>query len=333
MRTQTSELSYSKNKVVNMKVLKFGGKSLSSRENVWSVCRYIQSLPRTEKLVVVVSAMGNTTDQLLNIASQYSQKESSPRDLDVLLSTGETQCASLVSICLNSLKVKSICLQAWQIDLIAMGKCGDGVVTGINKSKILRWLECNDVVVVAGFQGVNSNGEIITLGRGGSDTTAVALGAVLNCEVEIFSDFDGVFSGDPRDLEFKKIDKLDYKDLLMLANNNAKVMSSASADIAMQAQVALKCKQTIAPNKSGTHICSVPQPIISLTSKDNLCEINVLCSQNACLLEKTAKYIVNNVKYYKFYAKSNKITILIDKNEKNATIKKIAKINKLLEVK
>lgn len=316
-----------------MKVLKFGGKSLAGRENILAVCKYIQRLPRTEKLVVVVSAMGNMTDQLLNMASQYSQKEPNPRDLDALLSTGETQCASLVSICLNSLKIKSVCLQAWQIDLVAMGKCGEGIVTGINKSKILRQLENNDVVVVAGFQGVNSDSEIITLGRGGSDTTAVALGAVLNCEVEIFSDFDGVFAGDPRDLNFKKIEKLDYKDMLMLANDNAKVMSSASADIAMQAQVSLKCKQTISPNKSGTHICSVPQPIISLTCRDNLCEINVLCSQNAFLLEKTAKYIVNNVKYYKFYAKSNKITLLINEDDKLSILKKIAKINKLLEVK
>lgn len=316
-----------------MKVLKFGGKSLASREKIISVCKYIENLPRKEKLVVVVSAMGNATDQLLNMASQYSLKTPNPRDLDVLLSTGETQCASLVSLCLNALKVKAVCLQAWQIDLIALGKSGEGIVTGINKSKILKYFDNNDVVVVAGFQGVNSGGDIITLGRGGSDTTAVALGAVLNCEVEIFSDYEGVFAGDPKDLKFKKMEKLDYADMLMLANNNAKVVSSSGADIAMQAQVSVKCKQTSAPNKSGTHICSVPQPIISLTTRDDLCEINVLCSQSVNLLAKTAKYIVNNVKYYKFYAKNNKITLLIDKDEKLSVLNKIAKINKLLEVK
>ncbi len=316
-----------------MKVLKFGGKSLSSKEKLLSACRYIEKLQKEEKLIVVVSAMGNTTDQLIAMASQYSGDKPNPRELDVLLSSGETQCASLVATCLNSLNIKAVSLQAWQIDLMAMGKPGEGVITGINKTKILQRLEIYNVVVVAGFQGVNGEGNIITLGRGGSDTTAVALGAVFNCEVEIFSDYDGVFAGDPKDLKFKKIDKIDYSDMLLLSNSGAKVLSSASADIALQAQVSVKCKQATCPNKSGTHISCVPQPIISLTTRDNLCEINVLCSRNNSLLAKTAKYIVNNVKYYKFYSKNDKITILVDKEDKLPILKKIAKINKLLEVK
>lgn len=325
--------SYCKNKVVNMKVLKFGGKSLESKEKIWTVCEYIQSLPREEKLVVVVSAMGNATNELLEKSYSYYSGKPNLRELDVLLSTGETQCASLVAMCLNSLKVKAISLQAWQIELRTMGKAGESIVTGINKSTITKKLDTYDVVVVAGFQGVNSAGDITTLGRGGSDTSAVALGSVLNCEVEIFSNYDGVFAGDPKDLNFKKLPQVDYNDMLFWSNNNAKVMSSASADIAMQAQVCVKCKQSVAPNKSGTHICNVPQPIISLTSRDDLCEINVLCTRDASLLEKTAKFIVNNVKYYKFYAKNNKITLLLDKKQKIDVLSKIAKINKLLEVK
>lgn len=315
-----------------MKVLKFGGKSLADKTKIFGICNYVKGLTLTHKLIVVVSAIGNNTDNLLNIAKEYSAGIDNLRELDVLLSTGETQSASLFSMALNSLNVRAISLQAWQIELKTMGKHGQSVVTGINKNRILSELKTHDVVVITGFQGLNNNNDITTLGRGGSDTTAVALGAVFNCEVEIFSDYDGVFTGDPKDLLFKKIKQIDYNSMQRIANNGAKVLSSTSVDIARQANVDVWCKQSSAPNKSGTHICNVPLPSIALTCKDNLCEINLLCNSETNNLQKTAKYIINNVNYYKIFIKNNKITLLLNSQLKTQTLTQIAKINNLLEV-
>ena len=315
-----------------MKVLKFGGKSLADKSKMLNICSYIKDLSATQKLVVVVSAMGNTTDELLRLSENYVSDRVCTRELDVLLSTGETQSASLLAMVLNSVKVSAISLQSWQIELKAMGKHGQSIITGINKSRILDELKTHKVVVVTGFQGLNSNNDITTLGRGGSDTTAVALGSVLNCEVEIFSDYDGIFTGDPKDLPFKKLEQVDYNFMQRLANNGAKVLSSASVDIARQAKVRLTCKQSASPNKSGTHICNVPFPAIAVTCKDNLCEINLLCNGEADNMQKTAKYIINNVNYYKIFIKNNKITLLLNEKLKNLVLTQIAKINGLLEV-
>lgn len=330
--TKTQRLSYCKTGEI-MKVLKFGGKSLENVDKLIDVCKYIKQVSKNEKVVVVVSAMGDTTDSLIEKSKEVAPQNPCLRELDVLLSTGETQCASMVSLCLNYMSVKAVSMQGWQIELYTMGKAGESVVTAINKSKIGQMLNKFDVVVVAGFQGINKQGDVTTLGRGGSDTTAVALGAVLNCEVEIFSNFDGIFVGDPKDLRYKKLKEISYQNMLMLSNGEAKVLSSSSADIAMQSSVDVVCKQSTCPNESGTHLCSLPQPIISLICKDNLCEINILCSRMENNLQKTAKYIINNVKYYKFCAKNNQLTILIDKKEKQNVLRKIAKLNNLLEVK
>lgn len=316
-----------------MIVLKFGGKSLSSKEKIYNICSHIKTLCATTKIVVVVSAVANTTDELLRMSKEYASQKVNLRELDVLLSTGETQSASLLALALGSMGVKAISMQGWQIELKTMGKHGSSVVTGINKSKVLEKLEKFDVVVVAGFQGVNNCGDVTTLGRGGSDTSAVALGAVLNCEVEIFSDYDGICVGDPKELNFKKLNTIDYASMQSLSNNGAKVLSPASVDIARQAKVSVICKQSASPQKSGTHVCSVPTPFIGIICKDNLCEIAVLCNSTENNLQKTAKYIINNVKYYKIIFKKNKITLLIDKEEKKEVLTKIATINNLLEVK
>ena len=314
-----------------MIVFKFGGKSLSSKEKMLNICKYIQQCLPKGKIIVVVSAMGNSTNNLLELANSYANNNIPLRELDVLLSTGETQSASLMAIMLNSMGMSAASMQGWQAEIKTMGKHGQSVIVGINKSSILQKLNNFDVVVVTGFQGVDNNGNVTTLGRGGSDTTAVALGAVFGCPVEIYSDFDGVFAGDPAHLNFKKFDNIDYDFMQDMSNNGAKVLSSSSVDMAKQANVNVVCKQSAYPQKSGTHISNVPFPCIALTTTDNLCEINVLYNGDKHFMQKTAKYVANNVKYHKFCAESNKITLLIDKTCKQSVILKIAEINHLLE--
>ncbi len=316
-----------------MLVLKFGGKSLSTKEKINNICTYIKQCALKTKLVVVVSAMGDTTDNLLQLATDYGGSNANAREIDALISTGETQSASIFALALQSFGVKAISMQGWQIDIKTMGAHGQSIVTGINKNKILQKLEKYDVVVVAGFQGVNNLNDITTLGRGGSDTTAVALGSVLNCEVEIYSDYNGVCVGDPALLNFKKLKTIDYVSMQTLSNNGAKVLSSASVDIARQCKVMVACKQSSNPNSSGTYLTNVPKPFVGLTCKDDLCEITIISNSEQNNLQKTAKYIINNVKYYKIILKNNKITLLLEKQQKSDVLLKIAKINKMLEIK
>lgn len=315
-----------------MLVFKFGGKSLSSKEKVINICNYIKEVSLKTKLVVVVSAMGSTTDDLLKLALDYGGAKADKREIDALISTGETQSASLFAVALQSVGVKAVSLQGWQIDIKTMGVHGQSIITGINKNKILQMLEKHDVVVITGFQGINSNGDITTLGRGGSDTTAVALGSVLNCEVEIYSDYNGVCVGDPALLNFKKLNTVDYSSMQNLANNGAKVLSSASVDIARQCRVKVVCKQSANPNSCGTYLTNVPKPFVGVVCKDDLCEMVIISNSEQNNIQKTAKYIINNVKCHKIAVKNNKITLLIEKQQKNEILLKIAKINKMLEI-
>ncbi len=313
-----------------MVVLKFGGKSLSSKSKIQNICNYIKQVSRNSKVVVVVSAMADSTDKLINLSKEYGG-QANLRELDVLISTGETQSSAILAMYLTNIGVPAISLQGWQIELTTMGKHGSSIITGINKSKIKEKLDIYDVVVVAGFQGLNKLGDIATLGRGGSDTTAVALGAVLNCEVEIYSDFDGICTGDPQYANFKKQESIDYITMQKYSSMGAKVLSSASVDIARQAKVNVFCKQSSSPNKVGTHLSSVPTPFVGMCVKNDLCEISLLCNSNENNISETAKFIIENVKYYKISLKNDKIIILVDKLNKNDIVMQIAKFNNLLE--
>lgn len=317
--------------MVHVVVLKFGGKSLESEEKIYNVCEHIKFVCQTQKVVVVVSAIGDTTDKLFNFAQKFCKNCQNSREIDAILAAGEIISAGIVSQSLSDLGVKSISKQAWQLDIIAMGKHGQAVITGINKSKILELFKQYSVVVVTGFQAINKNGDICTIGRGGSDTSAVALGAVLGCEVEIYSNFDGIYAGDPSELNYKKLQQIDFCTMQTLSNNGAKVLSAASVDIARQANINLVCKQSSCPQKSGTHISNVPIPFVGITTIDNLCEIDIIYNSNENNLQKTAKYIVQSVKYHKFCIKTNKITLILKQSDKMMVLNELAKINNLLE--
>ena len=223
-----------------MRVLKFGGKSLETIEKCTNICKFIKSIYKNEKqLIIVVSAMGNTTDKLLNLAMDFGYDKiknkltlSARRELSNLLSIGEMQSASLISTMLLSMGVPAKSINARDIEIRTFGDYLNGKISYINKTKINEFLSNEIVAVVTGFQGINNNNEITTLGRGGSDTTAVALASIYDTKAEIYSDYNGVFSGDPKNDKYKKFNNINYDSINSMANSGAKVLESRAIEIA-----------------------------------------------------------------------------------------------------
>jgi aspartate kinase len=179
-------------------VQKYGGTSVGTIEKIKNIAeRLIKRKAEGNDIVVVVSAMGKSTDDLLNMAYAISPNPDK-RELDVLMSTGEQVSMSLLSIALNHLGTEAVSFTGHQLDIITEGTHTKSRIMDINELKILDELEKGKIVIVAGFQGVNEDNEITTLGRGGSDTTAVALAAKLQAQCEIYTDVDGIYTIDPR---------------------------------------------------------------------------------------------------------------------------------------
>lgn len=213
-------------------VLKYGGSSVESLEKIKNIAEYIKGLKdKIEEIVVVVSAMGKTTDGLLKEASYFGENLNS-REIDMLLTTGEQKSVAMLSLALNSMGCNAISLTGWQAGIETEGPHRDNQIVELKIERIEKELQKGNVVVVAGFQGINNNGDITTLGRGGSDTTAVALAGALKCECRIYTDVDGVYTADPRvDKNAKKILEISYDDMEKMSMNGAKVMEVRSVRI------------------------------------------------------------------------------------------------------
>lgn len=312
-----------------MVILKFGGKSLENFEKIDKICHYVKQRCIQEKVIMVVSAMGETTNNLLNIYGKYSGQ--SNHEMATLLSTGETVSASLIAARLAQIGVRARSVQAFQMDLRAMGEANNAVITSMSKSKIQKMFQKNDVLVVTGFQGINSCNQIVTLGRNGSDVTAVALACALDSEVEIFSDFDGIYHGDPRRLPYKKLDEIDYADIKAMAQNGAKVLAKKCVDIAEENNTTIYCKKSDEPNKNGTLVKKSNIQTNSICVIENLSKLTVICKKNIYNILIGAKVALKNAKYCKICAENNKIEIIADKNIINYCEKIIAKTLNLLE--
>jgi aspartate kinase len=207
------------------------------------------------KTAVVVSAMGKTTDGLINLAKQINP-DPDARELDMLLSTGEQTTAALLSIALRKLKIKSKSLNAFQARIRTEGKFSEARIKDFDSKKILNLFSQNDVLVVTGFQGITADGELATLGRGGSDTSAVALAAALNADCEIYSDVAGVYSTDPKLYsQAKKREYIAYDEMLELSASGAKVLHSRSVEIAKKYNLTIYCGSTFSDER-GSYIMS-----------------------------------------------------------------------------
>jgi len=206
------------------------------------------------ELVVVVSAMGDTTDDLLALAAEIGDKFST-REMDMLLATGEQQSAALLALTLNSMKCPAVSLCGWQAGIRTDGVHSKARITGIKAERINNELATGSIVVIAGFQGISPQQNITTLGRGGSDTSAVALAAALGAErCLIFTDVNGVYTADPRIVkEARKIDRISYEEMLEMASLGAGVLQPRAAEFAMHYNVDVEVLNSF-NNESGTII-------------------------------------------------------------------------------
>ncbi|MEI7812917.1 MAG: aspartate kinase [Ignavibacteria bacterium] len=227
---------------MNLVVHKYGGSSVANPERILKVAEKISRRVKEGcKVLIVVSAMGKTTDGLIKLAKEITANPD-PRELDMLLSTGEQVSVSLLSIALRSIGIKSRSLNAFQAGIKTTGNFSEAKIVSFDQEKILNLMEELDVLVITGFQGINEDGEMTTLGRGGSDTSAVALAAALKIDCEIYSDVAGIYTVDPRLHPMaKKVKLISYDEMLELASLGAKVLHSRSVEIAKKFGIKIYC--------------------------------------------------------------------------------------------
>jgi len=234
-------------------VKKFGGSSVADKERIYNVAkRCIEEYQKGNDVVVVLSAMGKTTDGLLELAKDITPNPSR-RELDMLLATGEQTSAALMSMAMGALGVPAISLNAFQVMMQTSSRYGNARFKKIDTQRIRHELENRKIVIVTGFQGVNKYDDLTTLGRGGSDTTAVALAAVLHADAcEIYTDVEGVYTADPRIVpNARKISEITYDEMLELATLGAKGLHTRSVEMAKKYGVQLVVRSSL-NNAQGT---------------------------------------------------------------------------------
>jgi len=237
------------------KVLKFGGTSVGSIDRIKHAAKIIKrEYDKKNKIIVVVSAMSGTTNNLIAHAESISKKFNK-RELDVLLTSGEQVTSALMAGALTDLGIKSKTWMNWQIPIITEGDHSNSRIVNMNIKDIEKYLSKDGVAVIPGFQGVSKSGDITSIGRGGSDATAVAIAKIFNTDsCEIYTDVDGVYSSDPNKVPLaKKIEKISYEEMLELSSLGTKVMQASAVQTAMIHEIPLHVKSTFT-NRKGTEI-------------------------------------------------------------------------------
>ena len=296
-------------------VLKFGGSSVADNEKLKIVAEKIIGLyNKKNNIVVVVSAQGKTTDKLIKEAKELSEFPKN-REMDMLLSTGEQITIAKLSILLNEMGYNAISLTGWQAGIYTNNTNIDALVQNIDVSRIEKELAKRKIVVVAGFQGYNDNMDITTFGRGGSDTTAVAIAAALkakNCY--IFSDVDGVYTSDPNKIfKAKKIPALAYVEMLQLSSEGAKVLHGRCVEIAEKYKIPIITKSTF-NNKAGTVISDIiEENTVKSIVKKEISRISIVGTgivRNIELIKEVLNLIKENkVEMLEFNVTESKISI------------------------
>ena len=228
-------------------VKKFGGSSVANKERIFNVARRcIEDYKAGHDVVVVLSAMGNTTDELIALAESINPK-AKKREMDMLLTIGEQVSVALMAMAVQSLDVPAVSLNAFQVMMYSTSRYGNARFKRVDTKRILHELDSRKIVIVTGFQGVNKYEDITTLGRGGSDTTAVALAAVLHADkCEIYTDVEGVYTADPRVVKnARKLDVITYDEMLELASLGARVLHNRSVEMAKKYNVELVVRSSL----------------------------------------------------------------------------------------
>ena len=248
-------------------VQKFGGSSVAEAQKILGVAvRIAKRVDAGFKLIIVVSAMGKSTDGLIKLAKEVSP-DPDPREYDMLLSTGEQVSVSLVSMALKDLGVKSKSLNAFQAGIKTTKSHTQAKILHFDTDYLKEQLKEYDVLVVTGFQGVTEDWEITTLGRGGSDTSAVALASALGVDCEIYSDVAGIYTTDPKlHPNAKKLKQISYDEMLEMASLGAKVLHSRSVEIAKKFNINLYCGSTFS-DEEGSYVVNedilIEEPVVT----------------------------------------------------------------------
>ena len=239
-------------------VKKFGGTSVGNPERIFNVARRcIDDYRKGNDVVVVLSAMGKTTDDLISLAREINENPSK-REMDMLLSTGEQVSVSLMAMAMGALGVPAVSLNAFQVAMHTTHRYGNARLKRIDTDRILNELDQRKIVIITGFQGVDKYDNITTLGRGGSDSTAVALAAALRADAcEIYTDVDGVYTADPRYVKnARKLDEITYDEMLELASLGAGVLHNRSVELAKKYGVQIVVRSSL-NEKEGTIVREV----------------------------------------------------------------------------
>lgn len=262
-------------------VQKYGGSSVADAERVFNVARRImKTRDEGNDVVVVLSAQGKTTDGLIAKAKEINPK-ASRREMDMLLVTGEQQSVALMAMAINALGGRAVSLNAVQVGIETTNNYSNARIRKIHSERIENELERGNIVLVTGFQGVNMLGDMTTLGRGGSDTSAVALAAALNADIcEIYTDVEGVYTADPRVVkDARKLDEISYDEMLELASLGAKVLHCRSVEVAKKYNVKLVVRSSLS-DAEGTEVkeeCKMERMLVSGVAADkNVSRISVL---------------------------------------------------------
>ena len=249
---------------MNILVQKFGGTSVESYEKMNEACNIVKKYKEEGyDLVIVVSAMGRkgapyATDTLIELCKNANEELSS-RELDLIMSCGEVISGTILVHLLKNKGIDAVFLTGAQAGILTNGRFGDSRIVDIKPERINKEISSGKVVVIAGFQGGTEDGEITTLGRGGSDTSAVAIGKALECKiVEIYTDVDGIMTADPRvEPDAKVLDHINYDEVFQMADKGSKVIHPRAVEIAKSGNITLKIKNTLNPNHEGTSISGI----------------------------------------------------------------------------
>ena len=319
---------------MNIIVQKYGGSSVADKEKLELICnKIIKEKNKNNDVVVVVSAQGKTTNNLIAKAEDYTNNNEfiSKKDLDFLLSTGEMQTASLLSLMLNSKGVKAVCLTGAQAGIITDSNFGNAKIIDVVTSNLISYIEDNYIVIVTGFQGMDKLGNITTFGRGGSDLSAVALAGALNAKkCEIYSDIDGIYYADPKVIPNSKLLKeISFDEMLEASSAGAKVLHNRSVNLAKECNIEISAKNTFRNSRGSKVRKNIKEDfdIHFITKKDDIskiCIVGPMMLSNREAISKIFK-IANdeNIEVYMISFSELAINIIVDTKKSKLFMEKL----------
>ena len=318
-------------------VIKFGGTSVGSIEKIIIAAKIVKKkLNKDNKIIVVVSAMAGKTNELVKQSEKISKKFNK-RELDVLLASGEQVTSAFLAGALNELKIKAKSYMGWQIPILTDGDQNNSRIVNMHIEKINQFLSSKGVAIIPGFQGISKNGEITTIGRGGSDATAVAIAKIFKTDhCEIYTDVEGVYSTDPKKFpKAKKISKISYEEMLEMSSLGAKVMQSSAVQTAMMFDIPLHVRSTFSKNEGtkifGSENIDYSKTITGVTYSKDDAKITLLGVQDkpgiaADIFEPLGKSLINVdmvIQNISPDGKKTDLTFTIKRNNLSKTIKLI----------